>query len=354
MPSESVASPTLQPATWILDLAVGPIVTLPSAEPLDREAFFGWLWDQCGEGGLTGVFEGAIDTSEAAALGLVESPRVIDVAAAPADRDWVGSVAAPPVACWFTDEPAARAAAARLAGAVGCEVRGLRRESGDHTEAAWQSLFAPLDVPGFGMILPAWEEGAASGILGNATIFIEPGAGFGTGQHETTRLCLQSLAAWRQAGGRLARVLDFGSGSGILGIAAAVCGADRVDAIEIDPLVHDAIRANALRNGAAGRVHVADALPSADAAYDLVLANIISAVLLEHAEAVCGRVRRGPNGGLAGCLVLSGLFGADVPAVADRYERLLGVGPLETSLGDWHCLRFAPPAGGADGGSSCR
>jgi len=354
MPSESVVATSLQPATWILDLAVEAIVTLPSAETLDREAFFGWLWDRCGEEGLMGVFEGAIDAAEAAALGLVESPRVIDAAAAPPDRDWVGSVAAPRVACWFADETAAREAAARLANVRGCEVRGLRCEPQHHTDVAWRASFAAIDVPGFGTIRPAWGEGVASGNPGDATIFIEPGAGFGTGQHETTRLCLEALAAWRRAGGGLARVLDFGSGSGILGIAAAVCGAAETDSIEIDPLVHEAIRANARRNSVGERVRVADALPATHASYDLVFANIVAAVLLEHAEAVCGRVRRGPNGGLAGCLVLSGLLGDDVPAVADRYERLLGVGPLEASLGDWHCLRFAPPAGGDDGAPSCR
>ncbi|MEI6130430.1 MAG: ATP-binding cassette domain-containing protein, partial [Planctomycetota bacterium] len=80
------------------------------------------------------------------------------------------------------------------------------------------------------------------------TIFIDPGAGFGTGLHETTQLCLRALAAWISEGGRIERVLDFGSGSGILGIAAAVRGAAVVHSIEIDSLVHDAIRANADRN----------------------------------------------------------------------------------------------------------
>jgi ribosomal protein L11 methyltransferase len=209
-------------------------------------------------------------------------------------------------------------------------------------------------VPGFGTIRPAWEDGVAGGIPGRATIFIEPGAGFGTGQHETTRLCLQALAAWRERAGGLARVLDFGSGSGILGIAAAVSGASHVDAIEIDPLTHAAIRANARRNGIADRVHVADALPPAPAAYDLVLANIVAAVLLEHATAVCRCVRRGTDATLSGCLVLSGLLADDVPAVADRYARLLGVGPLRTALGDWHCLRFGPSTGNTDGGLPCR
>jgi ribosomal protein L11 methyltransferase len=353
MPSEPVAAPPAQSATWILDLAVEAIITPPSAAPLDREAFFGWLWDQCGEEGLMGVFEGAIDTVEAAALGLVESPRVIDAAAAPPERDWVGSVAAPPVACWFADEIAARAAVARLADVRGCEVRGLRRESGDHTGNEWRAGFTPIDVPGFGTIRPAWEPGAAEAAAAEATIFIEPGAGFGTGQHETTRLCLEALAVWRGEGGGLERVLDVGSGSGILGIAAAVCGGGRVDSIEIDPLVHDAIRANARRNGVADRVHVAVTLPDAPPQYDLVFANIVAAVLLEHAAAIGRCMTSGTPREAARCLVLSGLLADDLPVVADRYSRLLGVLPVRTSLGDWHCLRFVVRSG-VDGALPCR
>ena len=77
-------------------------------------------------------------------------------------------------------------------------------------------------------------------------MFIEPGAGFGTGLHETTQLCLAAIAAWAAGGGQLEEVLDFGSGSGILGIAAAVCGASCVTAVEIDTRVHHAILANAV------------------------------------------------------------------------------------------------------------
>lgn len=354
MPSEPPTAPHPSSATWILDLAVEPIVTPPAAEPLDRESFFGWLWDQYGEHGLMGVFEGAIDAAEAAAVGLVDSPRVIDAAAVPPDRDWVGSLAAPPVTCWFADESAARAAAARLADARGCEVLGLRRESRDHTESEWRASFTAIDVPGFGTIRPAWEAGTAEGAAAHATIFIEPGAGFGTGQHETTRLCLEALAAWQREGGGLTRVLDFGSGSGILGIAAAVCGGALVDSIEIDPLVHDAIRANACRNGVADRVLVAETLPDVAPRYDLVFANIVAAVLLEHADAIGRCLPGGTPGGAAGCLVLSGLLADDVPAVADRYTRVLGIEPLRTSLGDWHGLRFVVPGGFAEGASPCR
>ena len=184
--------------------------------------------------------------------------------------------------------------------------------------------------------------GAGDGRPGPAgtTMFIEPGVGFGTGLHETTRLCLAALAAWRDDGRPCARVLDFGSGSGILAIAAAVLGAQHVDAIEIDAAVHEAIRANAARNGIADRVRVAAELPAAGTGYDLVLANIVAGVLIEHAAVLGAAVRRRPAGELAGGLVLSGLRDHEVAPVIDRYRAVLDVAPLHATLGDWHCLRF--------------
>jgi ribosomal protein L11 methyltransferase len=322
-------------SAWAVNLVVEQAVTLPSGESLDRESFFGWLWDQLGESGLVGICEGALEAGEAAALGLTESARVLDVAAAPAERDWVGSLAAVAATCWFGDESAARVAAARLGGAGGCSVRGIRHEAGRGDD--WKRAFGPIDVPGFGTIRPAWEEGEAQATPAGTTVFIDPGAGFGTGLHETTRLCLAALRACHDDGGDLSRVLDFGSGSGILGIAAAIHGAGLVDAVEIDDRVHDAIRSNARRNRVADRLNVLRALPGDENAYDLVFANIVASVLLDQAEHLCRLIGRG---GAAGCLVLSGLLAEDLAGVTDRYRRVLGGPPVHTTLGDWHCLRF--------------
>ena len=335
MPDPSAAAPA--PAIWLVELDVEATVHLPTSAAVPRAAFLDWLW--AAADGLVGVDEGALDAVEAAALGLVESPVVIDAAAAPADRDWVGGLAMARIVCGFDGETAAREAAAWLARLRGCRVTAIRAEPvGD--PAAWRDAFGPIEVAGFGTVRPAWEPGVAAAGRDAATIFIEPGVGFGTGLHETTRLCLAALAAWRQAGGRLERVLDFGSGSGILGIAAAVLGAEEVDAVEIDAAVHEAIRANAARNAVADRVRVAAALPAGGPGYDVVVANIVAAVLIEHAAALCAAVRRGPGGVVAGCLVLSGLRGAEGDAVTARYAPLLGALPARTANGDWHCLRF--------------
>lgn len=326
------------PAATIIDLVVAAAVVLPTGEPIDRDGFYEWMWAEWGDD-LAGVFEGAVDAAEAVTLGFEPTARVIDAATPPADRDWVARLPQATAAAWFAAEPAARAAAAVLATVIGCDVQGVRAAP-PADDDAWRAGFGPIDVPGFGVILPAWAEGRAAAGVPDAIIHVDPGAGFGTGLHETTQLCLGALARWRQADGPVDRVLDFGSGSGILGIAALVLGGRHVDSVEIDGLVHGAILANARRNGVGDRIRVVGQLPEAATGYDLVYANIVAAVLLAEAEALCRLVRRDATGGLAGCVVLSGLLTEQWPQVAERYARLLGTHPLMTHKGDWHCLQF--------------
>lgn len=314
-------------------MAVAAVVELPSGEAIDRDELHARLWDETP--GLIGIEEGSVTVEEAADRGLAATTDVIDAAAAPADRDWVGALDKARAAWWFSDEASARGAARFATGLRGCRVRGVRADVPVDHEAVFRASFASFAVEGFGTVRPAWEKGVAAGDAAATTIYIEPGAGFGTGLHDTTQLCLAALAQWRRGGGRLESVLDFGSGSGILGIAAAVNGAGSVDAIEVDERVHESLRANARRNGVADRVHVARALRADASPHDLVLANIVPAVLLDHAAELCGRLRRS-----GGAVVLSGLRAADVPSVSDRYAALIGRRPTVTSRGDWRCLTF--------------
>ena len=339
--------------TWVLDLAVAEDVLVPDGCGAGRDAFIEWLWGTLGECGLAGVFEGAVDAAAAAAAGLIESPRVLDAAESPADRDWVAGLSTATLSCWFTDEPAARRAAVAVAGVVGCEVLGVRTECHDADEASWRQSFAAIAVPGFGTVCPSWDDGEACGGVHGSTIFIEPGAGFGTGLHETTQLCLAAIAGWAGQGGRIDRVLDFGSGSGILGIAAAVCGAVCVHAVEIDHRVHDAIRGNATRNGVIDRVVVMSELPANAEPHDLVVANIVADVLLQHAGPLAAAVRRNPTGGLAGGVVLSGLLDEDVVRIAQAFTGLLGGPPVVTRRGEWRCLTFAPSTMANHGETPC-
>lgn len=320
------------PPPWIVAVAIDTTVALPDGRVVGRDDFHAWLWERAER--LLGIDEGTVTATEAAASGLVPAWMVIDTAAAPPDRDWVADLAGAEAEWWFADERSARVTAGLVADLAGCRIRGIRAaEPFDHGR---QAPFGPVAVPGFGTVRAASEEGEA-GVHGSgeATIFIEPGLGFGTGLHETTQLCLAALADRRRRDGRFDRVLDHGSGSGILGIAAVVLGAARVDAVEIDTNVHAALRDNARRNGVDGRLHLARDLPVATEAYDVVIANIVAAVLLEQAAELCSRVsRRG------GELVLSGLLADESPAVAQRFATLLGIRPRIAESGVWRCLSF--------------
>lgn len=310
------------------------VVMLPDGSTGSRDNFHAWLWERAD--GLLGIHEGAVTAADAAAHALVPTDLVIDAAAAPPDRDWVSQLAVAEVEWWFRDETAAQDAVRLVTPLAGCRVRGIRADVPVDHEAVSRASFASITVPGFGVVRPAWESGTAGVATdGAATIFIEPGVGFGTGLHETTQLCLAALADRRRQHAAFSDVLDFGSGSGILGIAAAVLGANRVDAVEIDTTVHTALRANASRNDVAARLQLTTHLPVDSGGYDVVVANIVAAVLLEHAASLCGHVSRAD-----GELILSGLRADDLPAVGTCFAGLLGTQPLIRKRGDWRCLIF--------------
>ena len=160
-----------------------------------------------------------------------------------------------------------------------------------------QSQFAPVEIaPGF-WIVPSWHE-VPSGA--QRVIRLDPGLAFGTGTHPTTRMCLRWTA--RQAPAlapHWTRVLDYGCGSGILAIGAALHGAGRIDAVDIDPAAVEATRANA----AANKVSVNAGLPElAQGQYPLVFANILATPLKLLAPLLCSHVAAGGHLVLAGIL----------------------------------------------------
>jgi ribosomal protein L11 methyltransferase len=197
-----------------------------------------------------------------------------------------------------------------------------------------------LDIP------PCWtiiEPGSAAEVASTRSIRIvlEPGAGFGDGRHPTTVLCLQAIAALAPREQRPWRMLDFGSGSGILAIAAAKLGA-HVRAVEIDQGAIEHARANANLNSVAGRIALGRSLEAADGTFELVAANILRQVLLDHAPALVERVAP------SGTLVLSGLVSTDVPEVSARYASLFGGRRPEIYERDeWRALAWRGQCSGA-------
>jgi ribosomal protein L11 methyltransferase len=179
---------------------------------------------------------------------------------------------------------------------------------------------------------PAWKVVAAGCELPRTgePILLEPGPGWGDGTHPTTQLCLQAIGALAR---RLEpwHLLDYGSGSGILGIAAARLGA-QVDGVEIDGAAVEHAEANAHLNGVADRTRWCRRFEDAAGPYDTVVANILRSVLLESAQQLATRLSPG------GALVLSGLVATDVPEVTVRYANLLGRRPDVHGRGDWRAL----------------
>lgn len=156
-----------------------------------------------------------------------------------------------------------------------------------------QSQFAPVEITPIFWIVPSWHEAPPQA---NTVMRLDPGLAFGTGTHPTTRMCLRWIAANAQA---WPRVLDYGCGSGILAIGAALHGAVHIDAVDIDPAAVQASLANAEAN----KVSLNAALPdAANGVYPLVLANILATPLKLLAPLLCAHVDAGGHLILAGIL----------------------------------------------------
>ena len=310
----------------------------------DRDRLFAWAWETFTSRGLQGVHEGTMLSEEASEQGLETESWTVDAAEAPRDRDWIAGQGAIQAEFYFASEADAQAAQAEFVGQFG-NLGPMRIEEQVEQDwnAEWKASFKGIDVPPFWRIVPPWDETRGPGILK-----INPGAGFGTGTHETTQLCLKFLgetAATRALDGR--RVLDFGSGSGILAIGAALLGA-QVDAVEIDPLAVENSEENARLNGVETRIRYSNQLESEAVAplaemaggtsggpYDWVIANILRPVLLEYSEKLVRRLKPG------GTLILSGLIATDVPEIDQRFSALLGgTRPVHHSLNEWQGLKW--------------
>ncbi len=160
------------------------------------------------------------------------------------------------------------------------------------------------------------------------TIALVPSHAFGDGRHESTQMCLQALAVF--APRRSFRMLDVGSGSGILSIAAAKLGGEAVG-VEIDRAANVIAAENARLSGVAKRVAFGTAWPNET--FDVVIANILRGVLVTLADEI---VRRRAPGGT---LVLSGLVSTDVPELIASYApRLQGRRPEIFERGAWRTL----------------
>jgi ribosomal protein L11 methyltransferase len=179
---------------------------------------------------------------------------------------------------------------------------------------ATQAQFAPLQIADGFWIVPSWCEPVDPAAINLA---LDPGLAFGTGSHPTTRLCLRWLAAELRAG---ERVLDYGCGSGILAIAACRLGAGHVVGTDIDPGALAASRTNAARNGVDATFVAPEDIVAGEAAFDVIVANILANPLQTLAPELAPRVRPG------GRIVLSGILAAQADAVIAIYGQWFNIG----------------------------
>jgi ribosomal protein L11 methyltransferase len=176
------------------------------------------------------------------------------------------------------------------------EIRVERVDDQDWAQS-WKQHYKPIHMGGRLWICPSWCEPPDAQAI---NVVLDPGMAFGTGDHPTTALCLEWLAAQDPAG---KVVLDYGCGSGILAIAALKMGARLAYAVDLDEQSLTVSRENAERNGVADRLHLSQPHALlAEFQADIVLANILARALIELAPTLIGHTK--PGGGL----VLSGLL----------------------------------------------
>ena len=201
----------------------------------------------------------------------------------------------------------------------------------------WKKHFKPLRL-GRVVVVPEWEKFAPR--KGDIVFIIDPGSAFGTGQHQTTQLCISALQKWVGAGHK---VLDVGCGSGILSIISLLLGAQYVCAIDVDPAgAVTATKKNAELNPidlSKLKVMVGDVLSQTDVcaevketAYDVVVANIVADVIIPLAPLAREFAKPG------GVFISSGIISERLDEVLEAYAKA-GITVLaQEELEGWHCV----------------
>ncbi len=223
-----------------------------------------------------------------------------------------------------------------------------RRELGD---ADWRDSYkAHFHAWQFGRLhwVPVWERPSFVLPAGHAVLWLDPGLAFGTGNHETTRLCVERLVALGgAASGSGSRppsersVIDAGCGSGILALSAALLGFGPIEGFDNDPEAVRVSEENATLNGLSGRVRfrVGDLVTGlASRQADIILANIQADVLMRFARELLGAVAP------AGTLVLSGILAGENEAVRAAFSRVATGWTIDFRvMGEWSDVVLTRP-----------
>lgn len=198
---------------------------------------------------------------------------------------------------------------------------------GDWAES-WKKYFKPRKVGKRLVVAPTWEEYSPTG--DELVVRVDPGMAFGTGQHETTSLCMEALEEIVRAGDR---VLDVGTGTGILAIAATLLGASGGRGTDIDPEAITAAKENVEANGLSTKIAIDGAeLSTITEKFPVVVANILAEALIAMAPELSAKVAPG------GALVLSGILAHLAQGVKDAFVAQGFLRIDDRRQGEWVCL----------------
>ena len=268
-----------------------------------------------------------------AALFALGCAGVEEVSGDPVRQPWETGPASPPaerveLRAWFQAPDRSAVEAALRAAVEGASPPTWRLDRTDWSAEAWRDAFRPLELTATVTVAPPWS--APPGAL-----VIEPGEGFGTGEHATTRLAVRALEALAGPGALLAppaSVLDVGCGSGILALLAARWG-HRARGVDVDPAAVADAQRNARLNGLEVELSTAP-LSSDPRTYELVVANVRTPTLLALRADLVRAARR--------WLILSGVRLGEEEALAAAFTPAAVVG--REVDGDWVALRLRQPA----------
>lgn len=204
-----------------------------------------------------------------------------------------------------------------------------REIEGDDWIEVWKQHFRPIHIGQSIVVVPEWI--AYEKAEGEKIVLLDSNMAFGTGEHETTRMCLELLQEYLKEGDV---VLDVGCGSGILGISAAKLGAEASYLTDLDPIAVQSATHNAFKNGVSGQTVVTQAnlLDGTSLKADLILANITAEVLALLAPSVPNALKE------SGTLILSGIIKDRLQFVKETYAAVGLKVVEERCMGEWHAL----------------
>ncbi len=201
----------------------------------------------------------------------------------------------------------------------------------------WKQNFHSFRVGSHLVFKPTWDKGPVP--EGDIVINIDPGMAFGTGTHPSTRLCLERLNGILEAGYPLGKVLDVGTGSGILAMAAVALGAERVLGCDVDETACAVARRNIAMNGMENEIEVSGKLlAEIEEKFDVVVANILAEENVRLGPDLLRCLNKG------GWLILSGILGEKETLIKSGFSLFSLTLPRITRLEDWSCFVFQKKA----------